>query len=202
MKFKQRADFIFRICVCLCTIGCAGALLLLGGCASAVEAGHNTALDSTDLVAMTDDMAMKIMASPAVQEAIAREGNLKVVVQPVVNEMRAEILPKGPADAFTARLRSLLSKHAPGQFTWIMNRDAFYSLRNQELSGVDLGPAPEAINPEYALTATFTSLADENSQVRSDYYVCAFSLTNLQNRGVLWTDKYEVQKKAVKGFLD
>jgi PBP1b-binding outer membrane lipoprotein LpoB len=179
-----------------------GAISILSGCASAVEAGQNTALNGTDLIAMTDDMAMKIMASPAVQQAIAREKRLKVVVEPVVNQMRAEVLPKGPADAFTARLRSLLSHHAPDQFTWIMNRDAFYSLRNQELSGVELGPSPDAINPEYSLTATFTSLADENSQGRSSYYVCVYDLTNLQTRDVLWTGSYEVQKKAVKGFLD
>jgi PBP1b-binding outer membrane lipoprotein LpoB len=189
----------FYLCgfVCIC-----GAIIFLSGCASAVEAGQNTALNGTDLIAMTDDMAMKILASPAVQQAIAREKTLKVVVQPVVNQMRAEVLPKGPADAFTARLRSLLSHHAPDQFTWIMNRNAFYSLRNQQLSGVELGPSPDAINPEYALTATFTSLADENSQGRSSYYVCVYDLTNLQTRDVLWTGSYEVQKKAVKGFLD
>ena len=54
----------------------------------------------------------------------------------------------------------------------------------------------------HALTATFTSLADENSQGRSSYYVCVYDLTNLQTRDVLWTGSYEVQKKAVKGFLD
>ena len=97
-----------------------GAIFILSGCASAVEAGQNTALNGADLIAMTDDMAMKIMASPAVQQAIAREKTLKVVVEPVVNQMRAEVLPRGPADAFTARLRSLLSHHTPDQFTWIM----------------------------------------------------------------------------------
>ena len=91
---------------------------------------------------MTDDMAMKIVADPEVQAAIAREGPLKVVVQPVENRMTAEVLPRGPAEAFTARVRSLLSKHAPDRFTWVMNRDAFYRLRGRELEGVDLGPRP------------------------------------------------------------
>ena len=69
MKFKQRGDFVLRLCLLVCVSACAGgSVLLLNGCASAVAAGHNTALDSTDLVAMTDDMAMKIVASPAVQE--------------------------------------------------------------------------------------------------------------------------------------
>jgi PBP1b-binding outer membrane lipoprotein LpoB len=187
----------------ICAIAClCGSLASLNGCASAVSAGENTALNGTDLVAMTDDMAMKIVASPGVQAAIAKEGTLRVVVEPVVNNMRAELLPKGPANAFTARLRTLLSKHAPHEFTWIMNRSAFYDLRNQELSGVELGPSPDAVNPEYALTATFSSLADENAEGRSSYYICTYELTNLQTRVVLWSDKYDVQKKTVRGFLD
>src|SRR6476469_7211075 len=96
------------------------ALLLVGltGCAgdTAVAHGHNTALDSVDLISMTDDMAMKIVASPAVQQAIAKEGALKVVVEPVENQMTGEVLPRGPAQAFTGRLRVLLSQHARDQF--------------------------------------------------------------------------------------
>ena len=172
------------------------------GCASAVQAGHNTALDATDLVRMTDDMARKILADPEVQAAIGREGRLKVVVQPVENRMTAEVLPRGPAQTFTARVRTLLGKHAPDRFTWVMNRDAFYSLRGRELEGVDLGPSPEAVDPQYALTAIFSSLTDESSKGRSSYYLCVYELTNLQDRTVLWTDKYEVRKRAVKGFLD
>ena len=181
----------------------AGALLLLiGGCASAVAVGQSTALDSTDLVRMTDDMAAAIEANPAVRSAVAAGGSLKVVVEPVVNQMTAEVLPAGPADAFTARVRTLLARHDPDRFTWVMNKEAFYRLRGQELQGVDVGPAPEAISPGYALTATFTSLAQENEQGRDDYYVCNYALTNLADRTVLWTKSYEVQKRAVRGFLD
>ncbi len=187
--------------LCSCAFIC-GSLLLSTGCSSAVSAGHNTALDSVDLLSMTDDMAMKIMASPPVQDAITNEGKLRVVVEPVENDMVGEVLPRGPADAFTARVRSLLSKHAPDQFTWIMNRDAYYQLRKRELEGVDLGPVPGAINPQYALTAKFSSLTDENRKGRSSYYLCVYSLTDLMHRNVLWTDKYEVKKTAVRGFLD
>jgi hypothetical protein len=151
---------------------------------------------------MTDDMAMKILASPAVQEAIAKEGALKVVVEPVENQMRAEVLPRGPAEAFTARLRTLLARHAPDRFTWIMNRDAFYRLRQHELEGVDLGPAPGAVNPRYALTATFSSLTNEDLKHRSSYYLCSFRLTDLDHRTELWSGAYELKKVAVKGFLD
>jgi hypothetical protein len=183
---------------CAVLLACAA-----GGCASAVKVGHNTALDATDLVRMTDDMAAKILAEPKVQEAVVREGQLRVVVQPVENLMIAEVLPRGPAETFTARVRLLLSRHAPDKFLWVMNRDAFYHLRARELEGgIDLGPSPDAVQPKYALTAKFSSLTDESSKRRTSYYLCVYELTNLEERTLLWTDKYEVKKAAVKGFLD
>src|SRR3970282_1318949 len=44
-------------------------LTFIAGCASAVSSGHNTALDGTDLVQMTDDMAAKMVADLQVQSA-------------------------------------------------------------------------------------------------------------------------------------
>lgn len=177
-------------------------LFLLSGCSNALQSGHNTALDSVDLVSMTDDMAMKLGSSPDVASAFASHGALKIVVQPVQNDMTAEILPKGPAEAFTARVRMNLARHSPERYIWIMNRDAFYDLRNREVEGIDPGPSPDAINPEYALTATFRSLTHEDRKRRSAYYLCVYELTNLSDRSVLWTGSYEVKKAAVKGFLD
>ena len=174
----------------------------MAGCASAVSQGQSTALSGVDLVQMTDDMAMKIAGDPDVQAAVAREGSLKVVVLPAENRMRAEVLPRGQAEAFTGRLRTLLARHAAEQFTWIMNRDTYYQLRGRELEDIDLGPAPDAISPDYALSAIFTSLADEDAKRRSSYYVCRYELTDLRDRTVLWTGAYEVKQIAVKGFLD
>jgi hypothetical protein len=178
------------------------AMLLTASCKNAVEAGHNTALDSVDLVKMTDDMAAKIATDPDVIRAYEEHGPLRIVVQPVENEMTAEVLPRGPADAFTARVRTLLAKHAPQRFTWVMNRDAFYRLRNKEVEGVEPGPDPTAVNPEYALVARFQTLTKEDPKRRSVYYLCIYELTNLENRTILWNGSYEVKKVAVKGFLD
>lgn len=186
---------------CVPLLGLLLFLPCIQGCASAVQAGQSTALDSVNLVEMTDDMARRIVGSPAVQEAIRRDGKLKVVVQPVENNMTAEVLPRGAAEAFTGRVRALLSEHAPEQFTWIMNRDDFRKLRQREID-FDLGPAPDAIQPEYALVARFSSIANESIKHRSSYYLCVYELTNIQDRQVLWTGRYEVKKTAVKGFLD
>jgi hypothetical protein len=158
-------------------------------------------LDGVDLVKMTDDMAMQIASDPDVQAAVARDGKLRIVVQPVENMMTAEVLPRGPAEAFTGRVRSLLSKHSPQNYTWVMNRDAFYNLRKQELD-FDVGPDPSSIQPDYALTAIFRSLTNEDIKRRKSAYLCTYELTNLQTSEVLWTSRYEVNKVAVKGFLD
>ena len=177
---------------------------LIAGCVSdnVTRVAHYAALDSFDLQTMTDDMAMKIAADPDVLAEFNAHGPLKVVVRPVENALTAEVLPRGEAEVFTARVRSLLAKHAPDRFTWIMNRDAFYRLRGRELENVDLGPAPEAMNPQYALTATFSSLTNEDAKRRSAYYLCVYELTDLTGRTVLWSGKYEVKKLVVKSDLD
>ena len=174
----------------------------LVGCGNAVISGTSTALNGDDLVSMTDRMAASIVADPDVQSAAASGGPLKVVVLPVENLMTGEVLPEGQARAFTARVRTLLARARTGQFTWINNRDTFYALRGRELEGVDAGPDPDAISPQYALHATFRTLSKDNKRVRSAYYLCEFSLTSLDNRTILWDDSYEVEKRAVKNFLD
>lgn len=181
-------------------------LALVGGCGSAVGTGRSTLIEGDDLLRITDDMAMKIAGSEAVQQAIAREGALKVVVLPAENRMRAEVLPTGVRDAFTARVRSLLARHARDQFVWVMNRDEFYRMRRRELQpqteAIDLGPPPQSIQPRYALSATFYSMSNETSEQRSTTYLVVFELSDLERRTTLWTDKYEMKKAAVKGFLD
>ena len=182
--------------------------LLLGHCAigctsdNVTRTGQRAALDSFDLTKMTDDMAMQIAADPDVLAELNAHGPLKVVVRPVENRLTGEVLPRGEAMVFTARVRSLLSRHAPQTFTWIMNRDAYYDLRIRELEGVDLGPAPEAMNPQYALTAKFSSLTDEDRKRRSAYYLCVYELTDLSGRTLLWSGRYEVKKIAVKGDFE
>ena len=96
-------------------------------------------------------------------------------------------------------MRSLLSRHALDRFTWVMNRDAFYRLRERELD-VDLGPSPDAISPEYARSPASAPSPTRARSTAAASYLCVYELFNLEDRSVLWTDKYEVKKSAVKGF--
>jgi hypothetical protein len=187
---------------CLLLLTSAFCLLTSLSCASAVSAGHNTSLSADDLVKMTDQMSTSILASPAVQQALQKDGRLKVVIQPVENYMTGEILPQGQKQTFVARVRELLAAHAPGQFQWIMNKTDYYAVRSRELESHDLGPNPDSLQPDYALTARFDSLTNVTSAARSSGYLCTYLLTDLRTRETLWTDKYEVRKTAVKSFLD
>ena len=153
---------------------------------------------------MTDDMAMKIVSGSRMCRRQSRaRAQLKVVVaagrEPDDGGGAAARAGRG---VHRPRADRCSSKHAPDEFIWVMNRDAFYRLRAASELDVDLGPSPDAINPEYALTATFSSLTNEDRKRRSEYYLCVYELTDLSDRNVLWTDQYEVKKKAVKEFLD
>lgn len=180
-------------------------LMSAGGCASdgaAVAHGRSASLDGDDLQRITDHMAMQLAGDPEVLAAIAREGPLPVVVLPVENRMTGEVLPRGAAMAFTARVRTNLARSAPNDFVWVVNRDEFQALRGAELAGVDLGPSPDAVQPRYALHARFQTLTHDTRSRRSIYYLCVYELTDIDNRVVLWTGSYELKKAVVKGFLD
>src|SRR5258706_13320954 len=102
--------------------------LVLGGCSvsSAVSSGHNTALDSVDLVSMTDRMARSLAAEPRVNEIYAKRGALNVVCQPVENNLTGEILPAVQGEHFFARVRFPLSKQKPQKFPQVMSCDQYY----------------------------------------------------------------------------
>src|SRR5260221_1028401 len=84
-------------------------LSLFTGCGenTAVSHGKTTALDSANLVEMTEDMTAKILRDPEIQSALGQKTKLKVVIQPVENKMIVELLPRGANEAYIARLRSL-----------------------------------------------------------------------------------------------
>ena len=81
-----------------CVLASAFCLVTLGGCAdknTAISHGHNTALDSANLIEMTEDMTAKILADPEVQSQLTQKGRLKVVIQRVEYRMVGEVLPRG-----------------------------------------------------------------------------------------------------------
>lgn len=179
------------------------ALVCAPGCSSndALKHGESTALDSIDLTAMTDQMARSLAGDSKIREIAASQGKLTIVMKPAINEMTGEILPAGQAELFTARVRSLLAQNASQTFAFCIERDMFYRLRQREV-GIDLGPVPERVQPQFALTATFRSLTDETRHKRTSYFLCVYELTRLDNGVVVWSDKYEVKKQIFKDMFD
>ena len=154
------------------------------GCQSAVQTGHNTVLDAVDLVTMTNDMAMKMAAIRMSSREIQEHGPLKIVVEPVRNQLTAE--------AVAARLRRL-----PGKF------QCWRSNRRRVLCGLRTATFYRSAHRNWILTCArhLTSIPNTPSPPpsaasqkrtlrRSEYYLCVYELTDLSHRNVLWTDKY------------
>ena len=176
-------------------------LLLTAGCGGPLTSGTTLSLTGDDVQRMAGQMVTSITGDTEVQEVLNRPGPMDVVVLPVRNRLTGEVLPPGQAYLFTAKLRNELGRVRPDAFRWVANRDDYYRLRASELA-VPPGPSPDAVQPEYALQATFRSLVSDDKRRRETYYLCEFELTDLADRETLWTDAYEVEKQARRGFLD
>lgn len=187
---------------CISWASLAALCILLVACASPMKTARYSALEGDDLIAITGDMAMQLTGSPVVQRAIAEHGPLRVVILPVENYMTGEIMPEGQKNAFVGRLRALLAASAPESFVWIANRAAYQQMRQAELEAGYLGPDPDAMQPQYSLTARFDSITTDDRKRRESYYLTVYTLTDLLKRDVLWTGKYELKKSAVKGTFD
>ena len=175
--------------------------LLIVGCASAVQAGSSAVLGSKDLVSMSDRLALDLASDANVREAEAG-GVLRVVVEPVQNRLRGEVIPTGQRELFTARLRDRLEDATPGRFVWVNNKAVFERLVASELDDVRPGPVPGRVQPTHTLKGVFRSLADETKDRRVAYYLCSFDLVDLADGRVIWTGQYEVKKAIARDYLD
>jgi PBP1b-binding outer membrane lipoprotein LpoB len=184
------------------------ALVTLAGCTTDAinKDSRNTFLDSTDLVTMTDRMAQSIIADPDVQRVVA-ERPMVIVMKPIINETN-QLIRKGEKELYVHRVRVLLSSKPElrNKFVFVLNRDDYEKLRNEEsLTPEQLGMPEQRVQPEYALTGTFYSSTNTSRTRRDDTYLCTFRLTKLQGEGTgvqLWEGSYETSKHVKKEFLD
>lgn len=156
-------------------------------------------LQSKDVVAATDQLAMDLLAIPEVN---ASPTQLTVVVTQVENYTQE---PRFNYDIFTERLRVNIARLGRGRLAIIENRDRLANLQARELDGPGAGGAgdrfgqggspppatggPGGIQPEYALYGKIYDLPNR----ATDYYLATFQLTNLRTRQIAWTGQYEVK---------
>jgi PBP1b-binding outer membrane lipoprotein LpoB len=145
---------------------------------------NNTRLTGTDLVAMTDQMAASLTNAPGVTQ---RRVTPWIIATDLVVNHTNDIIPAGEKEAYLARLRALLNQaNVPGmQF-----------VHEVQLSG------PNRTTPTHALTAHFYALTNDSRTARSDAYLCAFSLQDLQTDAVVWEGRYEVKYQIIRNKFD
>ena len=196
-----------KICCCLLAYAAIAGGVFAGGCQTdAVNRDAKTTfLTSDDMVIMTNQMAESIIADPFIQQEEAK-GPLKIVIKPVINETN-EIITDNRKELFVWRLQGLLAKNQSlrDRFVWVLNRDDYLKLRNEEIPEAKLGPDETRILPDYALYAHFITDTRVTNKGRADVYLCQYQLTRISGDGtgvILWTGQYETSKVIKKQFLD
>lgn len=156
---------------------------------------RDSGLQSKDVVASTDQMAMDLLNLP---ELNASREQWKVVVVPPENLTASR---GRDFSVFVDRLRVKLGQLGRGRVALIENRDIYRDLQSRELEptgngdrfgqgGVSGGAAGGAgMQPDYFLTARITEMPNR----ATSYFFCEFRLTNANTRQIVWNNSYEVK---------
>ena len=151
-------------------------------------------LQSKDVVAASDQMAMDLMALPELQDSRSRWTIVVDRVENLTAERRQDL------DIFLERLRVNLAKQGRGRVQLIENRDKLRDLQSRELElgssdrfgqtgGRTSGPGPAGIQPDFALYGRIMEMPNR----ATSYFLCEFMLVDLHTREQVWTNAYEVK---------
>jgi hypothetical protein len=192
---------------CLLVAGSAGLVGLTGCNKDAINRDSRTSfLTSTDLVTMTDQMAMAIAGDPDVAQLVAQKP-MVIVMKPIENATN-EIIRQGQKEMYVHRVRVQLSSKPAlrNKFVFVLNKADYEKLQREEgLNPGELGTPEDRVQPEYALWGTFYANTNADSKRRSDTYLCTYRLTKIsggQEGVILWEGKYETSKHIKKDLLD
>ncbi len=181
---------------------------LLAGCASDKPAGYGSdrppvdqvdprdrGLQSMDVVAASDKMAMELLSSPALNQSRTQ---WTVVIDRVEDSTTDRNFSGTNYDIFLERLRTKIFQLGHGRIQLIENKARFHDLRNKELengSGDQFGQAgsqdigPAGIQPDYVLYGKALDMPNR----ATNYYQIQFDMTNFKTREIVWNGMYEVR---------
>ena len=152
-------------------------------------------LQSKDVMAASDQMAMELLALPALNQS---QTKWTIVAEPMENQT---IDQRQSLDIFIDRLKTQLYKEGGDRIALIENRDRFHDVQNKELEGTagdefGQGSGPTAagsagIQPQYALMGKMDELANRSV----GFYHADFKLVDFKTREIVWTGQYEVNVK-------
>ena len=149
-------------------------------------------LQSKDVVSASDQMAMDLLALPE----LAATGHRWLIVVDRVENLTAS--RRQDLDIFLERLRINLARYGRGRVQLIENRDKLRDLQFRELeqerddfgqTGGRRAPGPAGIQPDFALYGRIMEMPNR----ATSYFLCEFTLTDLNTREQVWTNAYEVR---------
>jgi len=179
---------------------CAAAAVLAGvvvGCSA--PRVNTTMLTAADVVRMTDDMSADLAAAPFLAER-SPDSPLWVWSMDRVTNLTEHIMPEGERWAVMARFRAKLSESLLAR-----ERNIRFVLPPEQWKKYASGswqPEAERLRPTHALRAEFRSDTVTSLHARSDHYLCAFQLLDLESGRLLWEDAYEVKYAVSRNRFD
>ncbi len=176
---------------------------VLAGCGGGPPTARTTFLNSVDLVHMTDRMAESFAQDETIRASTDTDDPWVISIYRVVNHTN-QIMPERERWLYIGRLRSLLSQTdlmRDRRIVWVVPPER-WPLIVEEL-GPEYGPTDPSMmrrSPTHLLTAEFNALTQTHARGRSDAYLCAFQLVDLESGRIVWEDAWEV-KRAVSGLM-
>ena len=172
------------------------AMLLAGTCVgcSAPEV-RTTFLGSVDLVDMTDRMAASFAGDPVIGRRTEASETWVVSIDRVVNHTN-QIIPGREKWLYTTRMRAKLAESNIARrrnIVWVVPPERWPAAAGE------LESKHRRLRPTHLLAAEFQTLTRTSAAGRSDTYVCAFQLTDIEDGRLVWEDLWEV-KYAVQGL--
>jgi len=152
-------------------------------------------LQSMDVIAASDKMAMELLSSPALN---ASRNQWTVVIDRVEDSTSDRNFSGRNYDIFLERLRTRLFQLGHGRIQLIENKARFHDLQNKELEGpprdeFGQGSGDHAVaagvQPDYVLYGKAMDLPNR----ATNYYQLQFDMTSFRTREMVWTGMYEVR---------
>jgi len=143
-------------------------------------------LQSKDVVQASELMAMSLLGDPKLNGS---KDQWTIVVGNMQNKTTNA---RHATDVFIERLRIQLARHGKGRVQLIQNRADYRDRQAGELEiepRTDSQPGAKGVQPDFQLDGKIMELPNRGTS----YYLMEFSVNDLHNRTIPWTDAYEVR---------
>jgi PBP1b-binding outer membrane lipoprotein LpoB len=158
-----------------------------------------TGIDSSDVRAIGDEMARRIMATPEIARASVDTPPM-IVLEPVRNGTAFVI----DTDILIVKIRGLLNEHTAGRVKFLARErlDSIEAERSAKREGVFTASSEKQLKgADFFLTGELKSISKSRDGDRSDYILYSFQLIDTEDSTLVWEGQYEVKKEGKQGTV-